>query len=79
MHSITYVICLFVCAFVFILASTAKVISEHRPINVVSQAGIEPGTLRFPDNHEAHYGTEATCNMLIVYDDIKNIMQFRQQ
>ena len=30
--------------FVFILASTAKVISEHRPIN---SQWIEPGTLQF--------------------------------
>ena len=41
----------FICSFVFILSSTAKVISEHRPINVVSQPGIEPETLRFKDNH----------------------------
>ena len=50
----------FVRTFVFILASTAKVISEHRPTNVVSQPGIEPGTLRFQDKHEAHCATEAT-------------------
>ena len=35
-------------------------ISEHHSINVVIQLGIEPGTLRFQDNHEEHYATEAT-------------------
>ena len=50
-------VCLF-CTFVFILGSAAKVISEHRPINVVSQPGIEPGPLRFQYNHETHYDTE---------------------
>ena len=44
--------------FVFILSSTAKVISEHRPINAAS--GIEPGTLWFQANHEAHYDAKAT-------------------
>ena len=44
----------------FIFSSTDKVIGEHRPINVVRHPGIEPGTLRFQDNHEAHYATEAT-------------------
>ena len=29
------------CTFVFILASTVKVINEHHPINVVSHPGIE--------------------------------------
>ena len=48
------------CKFVFILTSTGKVIIEHRPINVVCQPGMEPGTLRFQDNHESHYDTEAT-------------------
>ena len=47
------------CTFVFIIA-TAKIISEHRPLNVVSQPGIEPETLQFQDNHEAHYAPEAT-------------------
>ena len=42
------------CMFVFILASTGMVISEHRPINVVSPPGIGPGALRFQDNLEAH-------------------------
>ena len=49
--------------FVFILASTVKVIRERYTINVVSQPGIEPGTLRFQDNHETHethYATETT-------------------
>ena len=50
------------CTFVFNLASTAKVISEHRPINVVRKPGIEPVTLKFQDNHEAHYATEATIS-----------------
>ena len=48
------------CTIVFILESTAKVISDHRPIYVVSQAGIEPGTLWFQDNHVAQYATEVT-------------------
>ena len=47
----------FVCMFLLILASTANVFSEHRPINIVSQPGIEPGSLRFEDNHETHYAT----------------------
>ena len=34
----------------FILASTAKFISKHRPINLVWQPGIEHETLRFQDN-----------------------------
>ena len=50
-------VCTF-CTFVFIFASTAKVIGEYRPINVVSQTGIEPETLRFQDNHETHCATE---------------------
>ena len=46
---------------VFILASSAKVISEHRPINVVSQPGIKPGSWRFQNNHqERTSATEAT-------------------
>ena len=40
--------------------SISGAVSEHRPINVVSQPGIEPGTLLFQDNHEAHYATEET-------------------
>ena len=32
---------IFFLTFVFILASTANVISKHRPTNVVSQPGIE--------------------------------------
>ena len=40
-----------------ILASTAKTIDEHRPINVVSQPGIEPGTLWFQDNYETQNAT----------------------
>ena len=40
------------CTFVFILASTAKVINDYRPINVVSQPGIEPGTFEFQDSQE---------------------------
>ena len=52
---------LLVCMFVFFLTSTAKVISEHCPINVVSQHGIEPGSLQFQNNHEMHYATEATA------------------
>ena len=43
---------LLVYTFVLILASTAKAIDEHRPINVVSQPGIGPGTLWFQDNYE---------------------------
>ena len=48
-------VCWAVCTFLFILASTAKVISEHRPINAVGQPGFEPETLRLQDNHDAHY------------------------
>ena len=44
--------------YVFILESTVKVISEDRPINVVSQPGIEFLTLRFQDNHEIQNPTE---------------------
>ena len=52
-----FMICtLYVCVRVCL----AKVISEHRLINVVCHPGIEPGTLRFQDNHETHYATEAT-------------------
>ena len=39
--------------------TTAKVISDYRPINKVSQLGIEHGILQFQDNHEAHYATES--------------------
>ena len=35
------------CKFVFILASTAKVISEHYPLNVVSQPGTNLGPCGF--------------------------------
>ena len=35
---------MFICTFVFILASTANVISEHSQINADSERGIEPGT-----------------------------------
>ena len=48
------------CTIAFILESTAKVISDHPPIYVVSQAGIEPVTLWFQDNHVAQYVTEVT-------------------
>ena len=48
------------CKFVFMFASAAMEIIEHRPINVDSQPGIESETLRFQDNHEANYATEAT-------------------
>ena len=66
--------------FVFILALTAKVISEHRPINVVSQPGIETETLRFQDNHEAHNATEAArrrrrlpCNCELNLNDLSDL------
>ena len=36
------------------LASTAKVICEHRPIHVVCLPGIEPGTSRLQVNREKH-------------------------
>ena len=32
----------------------------HRPVNVVSLHGKDPGTLRFQDNHDENYATEAT-------------------
>ena len=54
---------------IFTLAAIAKIISEHRPINVDSQAGIEPGTLLFHDNHETHYTLyrgDSTRNALYV-------------
>ena len=37
-----------------------KAINEHRPNNVVSQPGIESGTLWFQDNWETHDAAEAT-------------------
>ena len=40
--------------FVLILASTVKAIEYHRPINVVDQPRIKPGTLWFQDNYEMH-------------------------
>ena len=43
---------LLVYTFVLILASTAKAIDKHRPINIVSQPGIGPGTLWFQANYE---------------------------
>ena len=49
----------YVRTFVFIIASTTKVINEYRLINVVSQPRIEPGTFRFQDDHETHYAAEA--------------------
>ena len=51
----------------FIFASTAKVISKHRPINVVSLPGIEPGNMRFKDNHQAHYSNETNCDRICDY------------
>ena len=51
---------LLVCTFVFIIASTTKVINEQLPINVVRQTGIKPMIFQFQDNHEMHYATEAT-------------------
>ena len=48
--------------FVFIVSSTAKVISKHRSINVVSQHGVEPGIFRFQCNQEAHYVNDANLN-----------------
>ena len=61
----------FVRTFVFTLASTAKVISEHPLINVVTQPGIGLGNLRFQDNSEAHYATEATPVLLFsIYTEL---------
>ena len=48
-----YVLCY--CVYPHITATV--IISEHRPIKEVGHPGIEPGTLRFQDNHETHYAT----------------------
>ena len=46
-----------VCLLLFILASTAKVISEHHLKTADCLPWIEPGTLRLQANHEMHYAT----------------------
>ena len=43
------------------------------PINLVSQLGIEPETLRFQDNHEARYGTEATVSSALHALPLRNL------
>ena len=67
---------LLVCTFMFILASTAKVIREHHLINVVGQPRIKPGTLQFQDNHEMHYTSEAnsTSNISVAINFIITIL-----
>ena len=52
--------------FVFILASTAKVISEHRLINVVIQPGIEPGTLQFVEYYSAVWCSAANTHLKLL-------------
>ena len=55
------------CTFVLILASTAKITRQHRPINVVSQLWIEPETLRSHVTHASHYATKATIYIFCSY------------
>ena len=52
--------------FVFILASTAKVISEHRLINVVIQPVIEPGTLQFAEYYSAVWCSAANTHLKLL-------------
>ena len=72
------------CTCVFILSSTAKVNSEHRPINVISQPAIELGTLRFQNNHEVQYATDAITDTVLSPEHFlthvhHHIVRFRQR
>ena len=62
-------------AIVSILAQTADIISsEHRPITEVGHPGIEPGTLRFQDNHETHYATIKVKSSMARSPSVENLL-----